>query len=152
LVRAYLGYDRLDTVEHTQVLNLLYDQMWLYYNFFQPVMHLAEKTLIPVEGRSARVKRRYDRAQTPFDRLCATHAISLTQRQPLHALRDQTNPRHLRQQIYHLLDYLFTLPCASPGITQDVYQTLTHQKGEDAPVTFSFPQRGPAGDLTIPVR
>jgi hypothetical protein len=76
LVRAYLGYDRLDTVEQTRVLNLLYDKMWLYYNFFQPVMHLAEKTVIPVEGRSARVKRRYDQAQTPFDRLCATNAIS----------------------------------------------------------------------------
>jgi hypothetical protein len=68
----------------------------------------------------------------------ATHAISLTQRQPLRALWDQTNPRHLRQQIYHLLDYLFTLSCASPGVTQDVYQTLTHQKGEDAPVTIFF--------------
>ncbi|MEJ2555293.1 MAG: integrase, partial [Anaerolineae bacterium] len=30
LVRAYLGYDRLDTAQQTQVLNLLYDKMWLY--------------------------------------------------------------------------------------------------------------------------
>jgi hypothetical protein len=142
LVRAYLGYDRLDTVEQTQVLNLLYDKMWLYYNFFQPVMHLAEKIVIPVEGRLARVKRRYDQAQTPFDRLCATNAISDEDRQKLQALRDQTNPRQLRQEIYELLDYLFTLPCAAPGITQDVYLTLavplTLTKGEDALVTLSF--------------
>jgi hypothetical protein len=142
LVRAYLGYDRLDTVEQTQVLNLLYDKMWLYYNFFQPVMHLAEKTVIPVEGQPARVKRRYDQAQTPFDRLCATNAISDENRQTLQALRDQTNPRQLRQEIYDLLDYLFTLPCAVPGVTEDVYQTLlmplTLPKGEDALVTLSF--------------
>jgi hypothetical protein len=142
LVRAYLGYDRLDTVEQTQVLNLLYDKMWFYYNFFQPVMHLAEKTVIPVKGRSARVKRRYDQAQTPFDRLCATNAISDENRHRLQALRDQTNPRQLRQEIYGLLDYLFTLPCATPGVTEDVYQTLvlplTLPKGEDALVTFSF--------------
>ena len=57
--------------------------MWLYpgllgqaYNFFQPVMHLAEKAVILVEGRPTRVKRHYDQAQTPFDRLCATNAIS----------------------------------------------------------------------------
>jgi hypothetical protein len=142
LVRAYLGYDRLDTVEQTRVLNLLYDKMWLYYNFFQPVMHLVEKTVTPVEGRPTRVKRRYDQAQTPFDRLCATNAISDEDRQKLQALRDQTNPRQLRQEIYDLLDYLFTLPCATPGITEDAYQTLVMPlilpKGEDALVTLSF--------------
>ncbi len=34
LVRAYLGYDRLDSVAQTNALNQLYDKMWLYYNFF----------------------------------------------------------------------------------------------------------------------
>ena len=142
LVRAYLGCDRLDTVEQTQVLNLLYDKMRLYYNLFQPVMHLTEKIIIPVEERPTRVKRRYDQAQTPFDRLCATHAISHEDRHRLQALRDQTNPRQLRQEIYDLLDHLFTLPCAAPGITQDVYQTLampiTLPKGEDALIALSF--------------
>jgi len=142
LVRAYLGYDRLDTVQHTQVLNLLYDNMWLYYNFFQPVMHLIEKIIIPVDGQPTRVKRRYDQAQTPFDRLCATNAISDQDRHRLQALRDQTNPRQLRRQIYDLLDYLFTLPCATPGVTQDVYQTLVMPlslpKGEDTLVTLSL--------------
>ena len=141
LVRAYLGYDRLDTVQQTRLLNLLYDNMWLYYNFFQPVMHLTEKTVIPVEGRLARVKRRYDQAQSPFDRLCATNAISNQDRQRLQDLRNQTNPRQLRREIYDLLDYLFTLPCATPGITEDVYQTLalplSLPKGEDTLVTFS---------------
>jgi hypothetical protein len=142
LVRAYLGYDRLDTVEQTRLLNLLYDKMWLYYNFFQPVMHLTEKTVIPVEGRSARIKRRYDQARSPFDRLCTTNAISNQDRQRLQDLRNQTNPRQLRQEIYDLLDYLFALPCATPGITQDVYQTLemplSLPKGEDTLVTLPF--------------
>ena len=142
LVRAYLGYDRLDTVEQTVALNLLYDKMWLYYNFFQPVMHLTKKIVIPVPGQPARVTRRYDHAQTPFARLCATHAISDEDRQTLQALRDQTNPRQLRQEIYELIDYIFSLPCAVPGITEDVYQTLaipiTLPKGEDPLVTLSF--------------
>jgi IS30 family transposase len=30
LVRAYVGYDRLDTVTQTKVLNQLYDRMWWY--------------------------------------------------------------------------------------------------------------------------
>jgi len=42
-VRAYLGYDRLDTVAHTTLANQLYDLLWLYHNFFQPVLRLHEK-------------------------------------------------------------------------------------------------------------
>ena len=53
LVRAYLGYDRLDSVAQALAVNQLYDQMWLYYNFFQPVLHIREKTLV-VATASAR--------------------------------------------------------------------------------------------------
>jgi hypothetical protein len=135
LVRALLGNDRLDTVAQTILLNRLYDKTWLYYNFFQPVMHLAHKVVTPVEGQSVHVLRRYDQAQTPFDRLYATHAIPDTDRQRLHTLRLQTNPRQLRQEIYALRDHLLTLPCALPGATEDVRLTLltptTMTKGED---------------------
>ena len=43
LVRAYLGYERLDTPAQSMAVNALYDRMWLYYNLFQPVMHLESK-------------------------------------------------------------------------------------------------------------
>lgn len=139
LVRAYLGFDRLDTVAQTLAVNHLYDRMWLYYNFFQPVMRLTAKKLIPAEGQRSRVKRRYDQARTPFDRLCATKAITPERREQLEALRDQTNPRQLRREIYDLIDYIFSLPGAVPGKTEDVYQTLANpQKGADSPVTLSF--------------
>ena len=138
LVRAYLGYDRLDTVAHTLTVNQLYDKMWIYYNLFQPVMRLREKTSMLQEGQPSRIKRRFDKAATPFDRLCATQAISQEQKERLQALRDQTNPRQLRQEIYDLIDYIASLPCAVPGVTEDVYQTLTQnqisgQAGEHNP-------------------
>jgi hypothetical protein len=135
LVRAFLGYDRLDTVAHTQLLNRLYDQMWLYYNFFQPVLHLAAKEVIALPDQSTRIRRQHDTAQTPFDRLCATSAVSEAQRRRWQAVRNQTNPRQLRQDIYALLDQLAALPAAVPGITEDVHQTLpiplTLLKGAD---------------------
>jgi hypothetical protein len=53
LVRALVGDDRLDTVAQTILLNQLYDKTWLYYNLFQPVMHLTHKVITPVEGQSA---------------------------------------------------------------------------------------------------
>jgi hypothetical protein len=124
LVRAYLGYDRLDTVAQTLAANQLYDKMWVYYNLFQPVMRLSEKTWIRQEGQPSRARRRFDQAATPFDRLCKTKAISQERKEQLEALRDQTNPRQLRQEIYDLIDYIASLPCTLPGVTEDVRRTL----------------------------
>jgi hypothetical protein len=125
LVRAYLGYERLDTVAQTLAVNHLYDRMWLYYNFFQPVMRLAKKIIIPGEdGQPARVKYRYDEARTPFDRLCQTGSMIQEHQEQLTALRDQTNPRQLRQDIYDWIDYIFALPGAAPGVTENVHLTL----------------------------
>ena len=135
LVRAYLGDDRLDTVAQTIAVNQLYDKVWSYYNLLQPVMRLSEKIVTPVEGQLAKVKRRYDQARTPFDRLCQTNAITQERRDQLEALRDRTNPRQLRQEIYDQIEYIFSLPNAIPGQTENVYHTLTtHLNLETLPV------------------
>jgi len=126
LVRAYLGDDRLDTVAQTIAVNQLYDKMWVYYNLFQPVMRLTEKIVTPTaKGQLAKVNRRHDQARTPFDRLWAAEAISNDRREQLETLRDQTNPRQLRQDIYDQIDYIFSLPNAVPGQPENVYLTLT---------------------------
>jgi len=124
LVRAYLGNERLDSVAQTIALNHLYDKMGLYYNLFQPVMRLTEKTVTFTSDQARRVQRRYGPAQTPLQRLCATNAISQEKRQQLEQLRDQTNPRQLRQEIYDLIDHLFSLPGAEPGVTENVLERL----------------------------
>jgi hypothetical protein len=125
LVRAYLGDARFDTVDQTRLLNQLYDKMWLYYNFFQPVLRMTEKTVLSAPGQAYRARRHYGPAQTPFQRLCATGALSDARRQRLQDLRNQTNPRHLRRQIHEMLDQLFSLPAAEANTTEDVYLTLT---------------------------
>ena len=144
LVRAFLGDDRLDTVAQTLAVNWLYDKMWRYYNLFQPVMRLKEKIVDPnADGHSTRIKRRFDDARTPFDRLCTTDAISQVHKAHLTALREQTNPRQLRQEIYALLDYIFSLPAAVPGQTEDVHQTLavcSHSETQLPQFTLSDPQ------------
>jgi hypothetical protein len=142
LVRAYLGHERLDTVAQTLAVNRLYDKMWLYYNFFQPVMRLTEKTPIREDGRLVHVKRRYDPARTPFDRVCATGVMLPEHRAQLEALRDKTNPRQLRQEIYDVIEAIFALPGAVPDVTEDVYRTLfTHPsrvKDKDHALMFAF--------------
>lgn len=175
LVRAYLGQRRLDSVAQTNALNQLYDQMWLYYNLFQPVLRLAEKIVVKADEQPTRIRRRFDEAQTPFARLCATQLLPEAQENALRALRDRTNPRLLRQTIYDSLQALAALPAALPGCPEDIFQTLdqplwsplqaatwrpqpattaaadvteylnVQTTEEDSPVTFSI-------ERTIPVR
>src|SRR5215207_8798502 len=94
LVRAYLGQARLDTAEQCAALNALYDQMWVYYNLFQPVLHLVEKT-----HDGVRTRRRWDHAATPFARLLATSTLDPAIHERLEALYAETNPRALRHTI-----------------------------------------------------
>jgi hypothetical protein len=124
LVRAYLGQQRLDSAAQTNALNLLYDQMWLYYHFFQPVMRLAEKTVVREADQPTRLKRRFDQAQTPFDRLLAARILAAPQEDALRALRNQTNPRQLRQAIHQAIPALFALPGAAEDCPENIFQTL----------------------------
>ena len=148
LVRAYLGFDRFDTVEQTNLLNQLYDRLWLFYNLFQPVMRLEEKTVTPGKNGRRRIRRRYDRARTPLDRLCALGALDSKTRDELEQLRRKTNPRQLRREIQELLRQLHHLPAAKEGQKQDIYQTLfsrpNTRKGAGSPVTISFGRTIPA--------
>ena len=105
LVRAYLGYERLDTEAQCESLNALYDQMWVYYNLFQPVLHLASKTV--VDGR---LKRRWDKARTPYDRVMGTGVLGQHQQAQLAVMYTQTNPRRLRREIYQELQQMWERP------------------------------------------
>ena len=124
LVRNYFGFERLDTVAHVQLMNQIYDKMWLYYNFFLPVLRLKSKELLGPPGSLNKIKRHYDVAQTPFERLCAAHVLSSPQQIRLELLRKNTNPRQLHREIEALLDQLRCLPIAVQGTTQDVRLTL----------------------------
>jgi len=118
-VRAYVGYSRLDTLAQVRLLNQLYDQLWLYHNFFQPVMRLLEK-----HWQEHRLKRIYDDALPPFDRLCKTGALSPASQLELETLRRNTNPMLLRRDIQNLIDQLYALPVLKEGLVEDVRLSL----------------------------
>jgi hypothetical protein len=110
LVRQYLGTLRLDTPEQIAAGNALYERMWLYYNLFQPVMHLCEKLV-----DQDKVRRKWDQAQTPYQRLLATGVLSQEQQQRLQTLYEQTNPLLLRDEIYAGLDALWETAVVQNG-------------------------------------
>ena len=101
LVRAYVGYERLDSGGQCAALNALYDQLWVYYNLFQPVLHLVGKEV--VDGK---LRRKWDQAQTPYQRLLASRILSPEQEARLAALYAATNPRQLRKAIYQAVEQL----------------------------------------------
>ena len=110
LVRAYVGNARFDTPEQCAALNALYDQMWLYYNGYQPVLHLQEKTWAGLH-----VRRKWDVAQTPLARLLQTAVLSATQRAEWEARYRGTNPRALRRAIYAGIEQLLHGSTAVPA-------------------------------------
>lgn len=112
LVRQYFGQLRLDTPQQIEAMNALYERMWLYYNLFQPVLHLSEKVVV-----DDKVRRKWDQAQTPYERLQATGKLSAQQHRRLQTLYEQTNPRRLREEIYQCLAQLWeqATPSATPA-------------------------------------
>ena len=84
----------------------------MYDNLFQPAMRLIGKETVTDDERKTRIRRTYDDAKPPFDRLCATSAMSAQRREELERLRDATNPRRLRQEISALIDRIMDMPGA----------------------------------------
>lgn len=111
LVRAYVGYERLETPGQWATLNTLYDQLWVYYNLFQPVLHLVGKEVV-----NGKFRRRWDRAQTPYQRLVASGILAPEQQARLAALYAGTNPRQLREAIYQAVERLAHHPKLAPAV------------------------------------
>ena len=101
-------------------------------------MRVVAKTAIPDAKQGWKIKRRYDRPHTPFERLCTSAVLSAEQRNRLRALRDTTNPRRLRKDIHALRDRLSSLPNAKRP--QNVLLTLSTpiQKGAASTVPLSI--------------
>jgi hypothetical protein len=114
LVRAYLGYERLDTPAQSMAVSALYDRMWLYYNLFQPVMHLVGKEVVGEH----RIKRTWDQARTPYERVLAAGVLTSEQQARLTGLYARTNPRQLRRDIHQLIETLWEEPKAILGLVK----------------------------------
>src|SRR5262245_42248587 len=77
---------------------------------FQPTEKLVTKT-----RAGARTRRIYDRAQTPFQRLCAAGVLTAAQREALTTLYQQMNPLRLRRNLEQALEQLWRLAAPPPG-------------------------------------
>jgi hypothetical protein len=94
VVRRAVGYQRFDTEQQLRLLNQLYESLDLYTNFFQPSMKLQSK-----ERHGARVKKKYDQARTPYQRLLESSFITAETKQQLSERYHLLNPAQLKRQL-----------------------------------------------------
>ncbi len=124
LIRSYIGNDRLDTVAQTILLNRIYQKLWLYHNFFLPCRKTVKKEVVASSTGTLKVRRKFDQAVTPLERLEKLNAIEPEKLELLKSLRAETNPLDLREEIYKLINELYALPMAKPGGSEDIRRTL----------------------------
>jgi hypothetical protein len=117
VVRQLVGYDRFASKAAYAQLRHVYELARLHVNFFQPVQKLVTKT-----RAGARVHRVDDRAQTPYQRLCASGVLAAAKRDELDRLYHDLNPLRLRRDLEVALDRLWALaapdPRRAPGDSQ----------------------------------
>ena len=109
VVRHLVGYDRFAARAAYAQLARVYQLARLHVNFFQPVEKLVRKT-----RHGARVHRVYDRAQTPYQRLCAAGVLAHAKRQELAALYQSLNPLTLQRDLEAALEHLWSLAAPDP--------------------------------------
>lgn len=104
IVRKMIGYGRFDTYEQLDKLERIYGLLALYQNYFQPSRKLLEKTRI-----GARVKKKYDRAQTPAQRLLFRQDTPGQVKDRLQILFHDLNPAQMLRDINDLICELYGL-------------------------------------------
>ena len=111
VVRQLMGYDRFASRAAYAQLARVYQLARLHVNFFQPVEKLVTKT-----RQGAHVQRVYDRAQTPYQRLCAAGVLSPPSATSSSPLYQRLNPLQLRRDLEAALDRLWTLAAPDPHL------------------------------------
>ena len=101
IVRQLVGYGRFEGEHAYRQLAELYRAVRLYVNFFQPSMKLRLK-----ERAGGKLRRHYDPAKTPFQRLLAAGVVNTVDRVRLTAIAQALDPVQLLQQIKQLPDAL----------------------------------------------
>jgi hypothetical protein len=109
VVRRAVGYARYQTPQHCQLLNELYQLLRNYNNFFMPSMKLVEKV-----RDGAKVRKRYDKPQTPFQRLLLSPTIPRAIKERLTHYYEQLNPAALHRNIRQIQKQLDRLACRVP--------------------------------------
>jgi len=102
VVRKMIGYARFDTKEQLDIVKRIHNLLALYQNYFQPSLKLVSKQRI-----GAKVKKTYDVAQTPCQRLLSRPETPEQTKEVLRRTLAELNPAHLLRSIQSLISDLY---------------------------------------------
>lgn len=105
VVRQVVGYARYESPKALKLLNIIYEDLRLFINFFQPVMKLESKTRM-----GSKVRKKYDMAQTPYQRVQSSSDVDQDVKHQLNDVYLALNPAELRRRIDANLAKLWRLP------------------------------------------
>lgn len=108
LVREMVGYERYDQPEHVVWLNNVYAVLDPYVNLFLPGRKLLRK-----EREGAKVRKTYDRARTPYQRITEAGLLDPAEQAAIIVTRRSLNPLALHNELEQLL-------AAGPVTTYDM--------------------------------
>jgi integrase-like protein len=109
LVRRLIGYDRFSSRAALGALHRVYVLLRLQHNFFRPVRKLVSKHRV-----GSRVVKRYDTAQTPYQRVLAAGILTPAQRHTWDAQFRALDPIALARDLQQALDVLWSLADTPP--------------------------------------
>jgi len=97
VVRQTVGYFRYETERHLELLNRHYAVLRPYTNYFQPMVKLLEKIRL-----GSRVRKHYDKAKTPYQRLLAWDGWAKDDRERAVVVYQRLNPAALSRQLVRI--------------------------------------------------
>ena len=152
-VRKLVGYLRYDSPEAVAALNALYQhELRLFQNLFLPSVKLLRKTRV-----GARVRRVYDRPQTPFERVQACPEAVPVRVAHLQHLRATLDPFTLAEAIDQHLSRLYALAHRRavprvPAARTPTDRSSTAHRPCERPPSSSAPQPVGARSGAVPER
>ena len=114
-VRRLVGYDRYNSKAAYDALERLYRLVGMQMNFFRPVRKLVGK-----DRCGARVRKRYDTPQTPYQRLVRSGQLEEATRSRLEEELRAINPADLQRRIEHALRRLWSITAKRPELSSKV--------------------------------
>ena len=102
-VRELFGYDRMEDPRLVILMNEIYKTCWNpLQNFFIPTFKLKEKIRI-----GARIVKKFDAPQTPYDRLMKSNHLSDERKEALMKTKAKLNPLDLKVHLEEKLKIFF---------------------------------------------
>ncbi len=121
-VRTLVGYLRFDTPAELAVLNRIWDLDHRFTNLL-----CTQQKLISRQRVGAKIIKRHDPAQTPYERAVAAEVLTAAQKRAFTRTRNQLRPGQLQREIDQLCIQLEHLALAkAPAPSRRINRAFTH--------------------------